>query len=236
MPIKLHCYTLLHRPQACFPAPLWLGKCFPSVLSGTRENARSFDASSGCAATSSRDNDAHSLNTNKLRSRILSSTSLKVRKESSSVEIDHPYLRFKKPGLKIQQHDKCDVVDSRHEIIRPCVMASTLPANSSLVDNEDDGFSGTLQSLQEGVEAEVWVMYGITSSRRKAELVKTANKNFEMIFRLSEDNMDEDNCLEVYTAILCSLAQLYRDWKVTSRANTPKPRAEPAFKSELGVA
>jgi hypothetical protein len=47
--------------------------------------------------------------------------------------------------------------------------------------------------------------------------------------------MDEDKCLEVYTAILCSLAQAYHDWK-TLQANTPKPRAEPASNGELGVA
>jgi hypothetical protein len=114
-------------------------------------------------------------------------------------------------------------------------MASTPSTNSSLVENEDDGLTGTLQSLQECVEAEVWVTYDVTSSQCKTKLITKANKTFEIISQSSEDDMDKDKCLKVYTAILCSLAQAYHNWK-TLRANTPKPRAEPASNSELGVA
>jgi hypothetical protein len=83
-----------------------------------------------------------------------------------------------KPTLR---HNKCDAVYSHHEIIQSCTMASTPSTNSSLVENEDDCLTGTLQSLQECVEAEVWVTYDVTSSQCKSKLITKANKTFEII-------------------------------------------------------
>ena len=101
-------------------------------------------------------------------------------------------------------------------------MESEHPAST----DDEGGFSRVLQTLKEGYEAGVWVRYGVLSTRRQADLIRTADKNIQTIVDVSGQGLTEDEYMDLYTAVLESLARAYRDWKKTSRPNTPELKNE----------
>jgi hypothetical protein len=111
---------------------------------------------------------------------------------------------------------------------------STSPGDWEKVESEtpastdDEGdFARALQTMQEGFEAGIWVRYGVLSSRRQAELIRTANKNIQTIVDVSKQGLTENEYFEVYSAVLDSLARAYCTWKKSSWPNTPEPKSEP---------
>jgi hypothetical protein len=93
-------------------------------------------------------------------------------------------------------------------------------------DDDGDEFDDTLRTLQEGIEASIWVTHGVTSTRRRLALSQTAARNIQTIISVSGRELGNDEYAVVYTAILESLARAYREWKTTSRASTPESKVE----------
>src|SRR6202789_1435795 len=88
----------------------------------------------------------------------------------------------------------------------------------------DDDYVLSEQILQNGLEYGIWIVYGITSPSRRIQLMETARQSVATLVRISGKELDEAAYAEAYTAILTSLANSYKDWKINSRPSTPAKR------------
>jgi hypothetical protein len=95
-----------------------------------------------------------------------------------------------------------------------------------LTDNDRDEFDDTLQTLQEGIKAGIWVTHSIISTQRRLALSQTVARNIQTIISVLGRELGNDEYAVVYTAILKSLARAYCKWKTTSRASTPESKVE----------